>query len=69
MWSAVLILILSIVGACSFIKRFTRVAGELFGLLIAVLFLQQAVKVHFKTTSFVLRKRQISLLMLHTFSL
>jgi len=36
---------LAILGACSFINRFTRVAGELFGLLIALLFVQQAVKV------------------------
>lgn len=44
-WSAALIIILAILGACSFINRFTRVAGELFGILIAVLFVQQAVKV------------------------
>ncbi|CAA6668913.1 unnamed protein product [Spirodela intermedia] len=31
-------------GACSIINRFTRIAGELFGLLIAMLFMQQAIK-------------------------
>jgi hypothetical protein len=35
---------LSILGACSFINRFTRLAGELFGLLIAVLFIEQAIE-------------------------
>ncbi|KAJ4727865.1 Boron transporter like [Melia azedarach] len=43
-WTALLLFILSILGACSIINRFTRVAGELFGLLIAMLFMQQAVK-------------------------
>lgn len=36
---------LAILGACSIINRFTRVAGELFGLLIAMLFMQQAIRV------------------------
>lgn len=36
---------MAILGACSIINRFTRVAGELFGLLIAMLFMQQAIKV------------------------
>lgn len=44
-WTALLLFILAIIGACSIINRFTRVAGELFGLLIAMLFMQQAVKV------------------------
>lgn len=43
-WTAVLLFFLAILGACSIINRFTRVAGELFGLLIAMLFMQQAVK-------------------------
>lgn len=43
-WTAVLLFLLSILGACSIISRFTRVAGELFGLLIAMLFMQEAVK-------------------------
>ncbi|CAM6106363.1 unnamed protein product [Calypogeia fissa] len=43
-WSALLLLLLAIFGACSLINRFTRVAGELFGLLIAVLFVEQAIK-------------------------
>ncbi|MCI30938.1 boron transporter 1-like, partial [Trifolium medium] len=30
--------------ACSIINRFTRIAGELFGMLIAMLFMQQAIK-------------------------
>jgi hypothetical protein len=44
-WTAILLFLLSILGACSIISRFTRVAGELFGLLIAMLFMQEAVKV------------------------
>ncbi|KAJ1265881.1 hypothetical protein BS78_08G107400 [Paspalum vaginatum] len=43
-WTAILLLLLSILGACSIINRFTRIAGELFGLLIAMLFMQQAIK-------------------------
>ncbi|KAF8401256.1 hypothetical protein HHK36_012188 [Tetracentron sinense] len=43
-WTAILLFLLSVLGACSIINRFTRVAGELFGLLIAMLFMQQAIK-------------------------
>ncbi|KAI3504591.1 hypothetical protein L1887_26194 [Cichorium endivia] len=43
-WTAFLLVLLSILGACSIINRFTRIAGELFGLLIAMLFMQQAIK-------------------------
>ncbi|KAG0562224.1 hypothetical protein KC19_9G128000 [Ceratodon purpureus] len=43
-WAALMLAAIAILGACSFINRFTRVAGELFGLLIALLFVQQAVK-------------------------
>ncbi|KAJ8623483.1 hypothetical protein MRB53_032012 [Persea americana] len=43
-WTAFLLFLLAVLGACSIINRFTRVAGELFGLLIAMLFIQQAIK-------------------------
>ncbi|KAG4118204.1 hypothetical protein ERO13_D11G000600v2 [Gossypium hirsutum] len=43
-WTALLLFLLAILGACSIINRFTRVAGELFGLLIAMLFMQQAIR-------------------------
>ncbi|KAJ4869711.1 Boron transporter 1 [Raphanus sativus] len=43
-WTALLLFVMAICGACSIINRFTRVAGELFGLLIAMLFMQQAIK-------------------------
>ncbi|XP_015574752.1 probable boron transporter 2 isoform X1 [Ricinus communis] len=43
-WTALLLFLLAILGACSIINRFTRVAGELFGLLIAMLFMQEAIK-------------------------
>lgn len=43
-WTAALLFLMAILGACSIINRFTRVAGELFGLLIAMLFMQQAIK-------------------------
>ncbi|KAL9407558.1 hypothetical protein AB3S75_046159 [Citrus x aurantiifolia] len=44
MWTALLLFLLAILGACSIINRFTRIAGELFGLLIAMLFMQEAIK-------------------------
>lgn len=44
-WTALLLFLLAILGACSIINRFTRLAGELFGLLIAMLFMQQAIRV------------------------
>ncbi|KAF6157393.1 hypothetical protein GIB67_004331 [Kingdonia uniflora] len=43
-WTALLLFLLAVLGACSIINRFTRVAGELFGMLIAMLFMQQAIK-------------------------
>ncbi|GMI75394.1 REQUIRES HIGH BORON 2 [Hibiscus trionum] len=43
-WTALLLFLLAVLGACSIINRFTRVAGELFGLLIAMLFMQQAIR-------------------------
>ncbi|TQE02759.1 hypothetical protein C1H46_011588 [Malus baccata] len=43
-WTAALLFMLAILGACSIINRFTRLAGELFGLLIAMLFMQEAIK-------------------------
>ncbi|KAK4596709.1 hypothetical protein RGQ29_014657 [Quercus rubra] len=43
-WTAILLFLLAVLGACSIINRFTRIAGELFGLLIAMLFMQEAIK-------------------------
>ncbi|KAH6798052.1 HCO3- transporter family [Perilla frutescens var. hirtella] len=43
-WTAILLFLLAVLGACSIINRFTRIAGELFGLLIAMLFMQQAIR-------------------------
>ena len=43
-WTAIMLLILAIVGSCRYISRFTRFSGELFGFLIAMLFIQQFVK-------------------------
>eukprot|EP00210_Caulerpa_lentillifera_P006638 g6341.t1 len=42
-WAAFFIAILAITGVCQFIDKFTRFSGELFGMLIAVLFMQQAI--------------------------
>lgn len=42
-WTALLLFLFAIFNVAGIINRFTRVAGELFGMLIAVLFLQQAV--------------------------
>lgn len=43
-WTAILLFLLAIFNACTVITRFTRIAGELFGMLINVLFLQEAIK-------------------------
>ncbi|KAA8540457.1 hypothetical protein F0562_024624 [Nyssa sinensis] len=43
-WTALLLFLLAIFNACSIIDRFTRIAGELFGMLIAVLFIQESIK-------------------------
>ncbi|KAK9666301.1 hypothetical protein RND81_14G175700 [Saponaria officinalis] len=43
-WTAILLVLLSIFNAATIINRFTRVAGELFGMLITVLFIQEAIK-------------------------
>ena len=44
-FAGIMILVLAAVNSCRFINKFTRFSGELFGMLIAVLFLQQTVKV------------------------
>ncbi|KAL9232041.1 hypothetical protein vseg_007189 [Gypsophila vaccaria] len=43
-WTAFLLILLSVLNAATIINRFTRVAGELFGMLITVLFIQEAIK-------------------------
>ncbi|KAL0323911.1 UNVERIFIED_CONTAM: Boron transporter 4 [Sesamum calycinum] len=43
-WTALLLFLLAVFNACTIITRFTRVAGELFGMLITVLFIQEAIK-------------------------
>ncbi|CAL5443188.1 unnamed protein product [Camellia sinensis] len=43
-WIAILLLLPAAFNACTIINRFTRIAGELFGTLIAVLFMQEAIK-------------------------
>ncbi|KAL5756325.1 hypothetical protein ACOSQ2_021071 [Xanthoceras sorbifolium] len=43
-WTALLLFLLAIFNASAVINRFTRIAGELFGMLIAVLFIQEAIK-------------------------
>jgi len=43
-WAALFIVILAAINACKYIHTFTRFSGELFGLLIAVLFFQQGVR-------------------------
>ncbi|KAF4372410.1 boron transporter 4 [Cannabis sativa] len=43
-WTALLLFLLAIFNACTIINRFTRIAGELFGMLISVLFIQEAIK-------------------------
>ncbi|KAK4777983.1 hypothetical protein SAY87_018170 [Trapa incisa] len=43
-WTALLLILLAIFNACTIINKFTRVAGELFGMLITVLFFQEFIK-------------------------
>ncbi|CAH1443413.1 unnamed protein product [Lactuca virosa] len=43
-WTALMLFILAIFNACVIINRFTRIAGETFGMLISVLFIQEAIK-------------------------
>ncbi|KAL5156542.1 Boron transporter 4 [Glycine soja] len=44
-WTALLLFLLAIFNAGNIINRFTRIAGEIFGMLITVLFIQEAIKV------------------------
>lgn len=44
-WCALMLLASAALGACRLVHKFTRLAGETFGMLIAVLFLQQGVLV------------------------
>ncbi|KAG4389319.1 hypothetical protein AAZX31_06G068100 [Glycine max] len=43
-WTGIFLILLAIFNACTIITRFTRIAGELFGMLITVLFFQEAIK-------------------------
>ncbi|KAE8721184.1 Boron transporter 4 [Hibiscus syriacus] len=43
-WTALLLFLLTMFNACTVINRFTRVAGKLFGMLISVLIIQDAIK-------------------------
>ncbi|XVE54361.1 hypothetical protein DITRI_Ditri03aG0074600 [Diplodiscus trichospermus] len=43
-WTAFLLILLAIFNACTIITKFTRIAGELFGMLIAILFIQEAIR-------------------------
>ena len=42
-WAALFIALLAIANVCTFIDKFTRFSGELFGMLIGILFMQQAI--------------------------
>ncbi|XP_052198417.1 boron transporter 4-like [Diospyros lotus] len=43
-WTALLLFLLAVSNACNIVNRFTRITGELFGILIAVFFTQQAIE-------------------------
>ncbi|ONK66531.1 uncharacterized protein A4U43_C06F9160 [Asparagus officinalis] len=43
-WTAVMLFLMAAFNASAIISRFTRIAGELFGMLITVLFFQEAIK-------------------------
>ena len=59
--------VLAILNACTLITRFTRVAGELFSMLILVLFTQEAIKVHadalVNVLTFLLRDNSFSVIL------
>ncbi|KAM7459452.1 hypothetical protein LguiA_036446 [Lonicera macranthoides] len=44
LWTAIFLFLLAVFNACTIISRFTRIAGECFGMLISVLFMQEAIK-------------------------
>ncbi|KAF3776164.1 Boron transporter 4 [Nymphaea thermarum] len=43
-WTALLLFLLAIFNASGIISRFTRITGELFGMMITILFIQEAIK-------------------------
>ncbi|CAN4086769.1 unnamed protein product [Withania somnifera] len=43
-WTALMLFLLATLNACSIISKFTRIAGETFGMLITMLFIQEAIK-------------------------
>ncbi|KAJ6330047.1 hypothetical protein OIU76_008806 [Salix suchowensis] len=43
-WTALLLVLIAIFNVATIISKFTRIAGELFGMLIAVLFIQEAIR-------------------------
>lgn len=43
-WAGLMLILLGVFNACNYTDRFTRFSGELFGMLIAVLFIQQAIR-------------------------
>lgn len=44
-WTAVMLFLMAMFNAAAILNRFTRFSGELFGMLITVLFMQEAIKV------------------------
>ncbi|GLJ39281.1 hypothetical protein SUGI_0801620 [Cryptomeria japonica] len=44
-WTTLLLFVFAIFSSCTIINTFKRLAGEVFGMLIVVLFLQEAIKV------------------------
>ncbi|CAN6441977.1 unnamed protein product [Victoria cruziana] len=43
-WTALFLILLAILNASNVISRFTRITGELFGMMITILFIQEAIK-------------------------
>lgn len=44
-WTAVMLFLMAIFNVAAILNKFTRFAGELFGMLITVFFMQEAIKV------------------------
>lgn len=43
-WAGIMLIIVAVFNGCDYINRFTRFSGELFGCLVAILFVQQFVQ-------------------------
>lgn len=43
-FAGIMMILLSVTNSCRYANRFTRMSGEIFGMLIAILFMQEAIR-------------------------